>query len=70
MNLGRLCQIILKPDKEISGYGHFAQEAIFAYYIVRKPPLIALPPLRLDGKDKVSMATLSMTVTELFLFIF
>ena len=30
MNLGRLCQIILKSDKEISGYGQLAQHAIFA----------------------------------------
>ena len=28
MNLGRLCQIILKSDKEISGYGQLAQHAI------------------------------------------
>ena len=32
MNLGRLCQIILKSDKEISGYGQLAQHVIFAYH--------------------------------------
>ena len=31
MNLGLLCQIILKSDKEISGYGPLAQHVIFAY---------------------------------------
>ena len=46
MNLVRLCQIILKSDKEISGYGQLAQHAILAYHMVRQTPLIALPPLR------------------------
>ena len=46
MNLGRLCQIILKSDKEISGYGQLAQHAIFAYHMVRQTQLTALPPLR------------------------
>ena len=49
MNLGRLCQIILKSDKEISGYGQLAQHVIFAYHMVRQPPLIALPLLRFNG---------------------
>ena len=49
MNLGRLCQIILKSDKEISGYGQSAQHAIFAYHMERQNPLIALPPLRFPG---------------------
>ena len=49
MNLERLCQIILKSDKEISGYGQLAQHAIFAFQIVRQTPLIALPPLRFPG---------------------
>ena len=47
MNLGRSCQIILKLDKEISGYGQLAQHAIFAYHMVRQTPLIALRPLHL-----------------------
>ena len=46
MNLGRLCQITLKSDKEISGYGQLAQHVIFAYHMVQQTPLIALPPLR------------------------
>ena len=46
MKLGRLCQIIFKSDKEISGYGKLAQHAIFAYQMVWQTPLIALPPLR------------------------
>ena len=48
MNLGRSCQIILKSDKEISGYSQLAQHAIFAYYIGygKLTPLTALPPLR------------------------
>ena len=46
MNLGRLCQIILNSDKEISGYGQLAQHAIFAYHMVRQTLLIAVPPLR------------------------
>ena len=46
MNLGCLCQIILKSDKEISGYRQSAQHVIFAYHMVRPTPLIALPPLR------------------------
>ena len=50
MNLGRLCQIILKSDKEISGYGQLAQHAIFAYHMVRRTPLIALPPLRIPNR--------------------
>ena len=45
-NIGRSCQIILKSDKETSGYGQLAQHAIFAYHMVRQTPLIALPPLR------------------------
>ena len=49
MDLGRLCQIILKSDKEISGYGQLAQHAIFAYHMVRQTPLIALPPLCFPG---------------------
>ena len=49
MNLGRLCQVILKSDKEISVYGQLAQHAIFAYHMVRQTPLIALPPLRFHG---------------------
>ena len=51
MNLGRLCQIILKSDKEISGYGQLAQNAIFAYHMIRQAPLIALPPLRFPVRD-------------------
>ena len=43
MNLDRLCQIILKSDKEISGYGQLAQHAIFACHMVRQTPFIALP---------------------------
>ena len=46
MNPGRLCQIILKLDKEICGYGQLAQHAIFAYHMVWQTPLIAVPPLR------------------------
>ena len=46
MNLGRLCQIILKSDMEISGYGQLAQHVIFAYHMVQQTPLIALPSLR------------------------
>ena len=46
MNLGRLCQIILKSDKEMSGYSQLAQHVIFAYQMVWQTPLIALPPLR------------------------
>ena len=49
MSLGRLCQIILKLDKEISGYGQLVQHAIFASHMVRQTPLIALPPLRFPG---------------------
>ena len=51
MNLGRLCQIISKSDKEISDYGQLAQHAIFAYHMVRQTPLIALPPLRFPGNN-------------------
>ena len=51
MNLGRLCQIILKSYKEISGYGQSAQHVIFAYHIARQTPLIALPPLRFPAVD-------------------
>ena len=40
MNIGCLCQIILKSDKE---------SVIFAYHIVRQTPLIALPPLLFPG---------------------
>ena len=46
MNPGRLCQIISKSDKEISGYGQLVQHVIFAYDMVRQTPLIAFPPLR------------------------
>ena len=49
MNLGRFCQIILKSDKEISGFGQLAQHAIFTYHMVWHTPLIALPPLRFPG---------------------
>ena len=35
MNLGRLYQIILKSDKEISGSAQIAQHAIFAFHMVR-----------------------------------
>ena len=45
MNLGRLCQIILKSDKEMSSFDQLAQHAIFAYRMVRQTPLIALPLL-------------------------
>ena len=51
MNQERLCQIISKSDKEISGYGQLAQHAIFAYHMVRQTLLIALPLLRFPGKD-------------------
>ena len=51
MNLGRLCQIILKLDKEISGYGQLAQHVIFAYQMVWQTQLIALPPLRFPDSD-------------------
>ena len=57
MNLDRLCQIILKSDKEISGYGQLAQHAIFAYHMVRQTPLIALPSL---PWVKLNNSTLSM----------
>ena len=50
MNLGRLCQIILKSYEEISGYRQLAQHAIFPYHIVRQTPLTALPPLRFPGQ--------------------
>ena len=53
MNLGHLCQIILKFDEEISGYGQLAQHVIFAYHMVRQTPLIALSPLRFLGLDQV-----------------
>ena len=53
MNLGRLCQIILKSDKEISGYGQLAQQVIFAYHMVLQTPFIALPPLRFPGTNHV-----------------
>ena len=46
MNLGHLCQIISKSDKEINGYGQLAQHAIFAYHMVRQTPLVALPCYR------------------------
>ena len=52
MNLRRLCQIILKSDKGISGYGQLAQHAIFAYHIVRQTPLIALLPLPFPVSNK------------------
>ena len=51
MNLGRLCQIILKSDEEIIGDGQLAQHAIFAYHMVRQTPLIALPPLRFSEQN-------------------
>ena len=51
MNLGRLCQIILKSDKEISGYGQLAQHAIFAYHMLRQTPLVALPALRFPDRN-------------------
>ena len=35
MNVGRLYQIILKLDKEISGYAQLAQHPIFAFHMVR-----------------------------------
>ena len=56
MNRGRLCQIILKSHKEISGYGQLAQHAIFAYHMVRQTSLIALPPLRFPDTDRSSIA--------------
>ena len=46
LNLGRLCQIILKWDKEMSGDGQLAQDAIFAYHMLRQTPFIAIPLLR------------------------
>ena len=46
MNLGRLCQLILKSDKEISGYDQLAQH-------VRQTPLIALPPLRFPAFNNI-----------------
>ena len=49
MNPGRLCQIVLKSDKEISGYSQLAQHVIFAYHMLRQTPLIALPALRFPG---------------------
>ena len=52
MNLGQLCQIILKSDKEISAFDPLAQHAIFAYHMVRQTPLIALSPLRFPNVDK------------------
>ena len=54
MNLGRLCQIIPKSDKEIYGYGQFAQHAIFTCHMVRQTPL---PPLRFPGFDLPRSAT-------------
>ena len=62
MNLGRLCQTILKSDKEISGYGQLAQYVIFAYHMVRQTPLIALPPLRFpdQGGSKNGRRTLKI----------
>ena len=54
MNLGPLCQIILKSDKEISGYGQLAQHAIFAYHMVRQTQFIALLPLRFLQRDEVA----------------
>ena len=32
MNLGRLCQVILESDKEISDYSQLPQHVIFAYH--------------------------------------
>ena len=59
MNPGRLCQIILKSDKEISGYGPLAQHVIFAHHVVRQTPLIALPPLRFPEKDQQKTVVIS-----------
>ena len=53
MNLGRLHQIILKSDKEISGSAQSAQHAIFAFHMVWQTPLVALPPLRFPDGDQV-----------------
>ena len=50
MNPSHLCQIILKSDREISGYGQLEQNVIFAYHMVRQTPLIALPPPRFPDK--------------------
>ena len=71
MNLGRLCQIILKSDKEISGHGHFAQHAIFAYHTVRQTPLVTLLPLRfpalhLIGAHRTVWEILAKIVIDLF----
>ena len=59
MNLGRLCQIILKSDKEMSGYGQLAQREIFAYHMVRHTPLIVLPSLRFPGLEITKVIYLS-----------
>ena len=59
MNLGRLCQIILKSSKDISGYGQLAQHAIFAYHMVRQTPLIALPPLGFPECHLVAFSSIS-----------
>ena len=56
MNPGRLCQIILKSYKEINGYGQLAQNAIFAYDMIRQTPLIALPLLRFPGFHKFQLS--------------
>ena len=43
MNLGRLCQIILKSDKETSGYGQLAQHAISHITWYGKLPSLHFP---------------------------
>ena len=62
MDIGRLCQIILKSEKEISGY-----VAIFAYEMVRQTPLIALPPLRFP--DHSFLLRMKQCVTFFLMFI-
>ena len=57
MNLGRLSQLILKSDKEISGYGQLAQHVIFAYHMVQQTPLIALPPSALPCITRIFSET-------------
>ena len=59
MNLGHLCQIILKSDKEISGYGQLVQHVIFAHQMVRQTPLIALPRCASLGRtEKIGVVAL------------
>ena len=72
MNLGRLCQIILKSDKEISGYGQLAQHSIFAYHIVRQTPLIQLPhcaSLVLSFRNKVFTSSANVVWFHSFMFL-